>query len=136
MLLHTFKTQLEPDPDYILRTPHRSDYVPDNDTRGRIGTYLVQVLGGRRNELVLHLPRVMPLWGKMRIHGGDLMRTMFALRRVKNLSRDNSFVRVCVIHWYLPDVLTNCYLHSTRSLMRWMTSLHQWSPVMAGSTRY
>ncbi|KIK31998.1 hypothetical protein CY34DRAFT_54554, partial [Suillus luteus UH-Slu-Lm8-n1] len=82
------------DPDYILRTPHRSNYVPDDETRERIGAYLVQVLGGRRNELALHLPRVMPLWGKMRIRGGDSIRSLFALRRVKSSSRNNSFYEV------------------------------------------
>ncbi|KAG2755727.1 hypothetical protein P692DRAFT_20716888, partial [Suillus brevipes Sb2] len=82
------------DPDYILRTPHRSNYVPDVETRERIGAYLVQVLGGRRNELALHLPRVMPLWGKIRIRGGDSIRSLFALRRVKSSSRNNSFYEV------------------------------------------
>ncbi|KAG2338583.1 hypothetical protein BDR05DRAFT_978044 [Suillus weaverae] len=80
-------------PNYILRTPHHSNYVPDGDTRGQIGAYLVQVLGGQHNELALHLPRVMPLWGKMWIHGGNLIQSMFALRRVKSSSRNNSFVR-------------------------------------------
>lgn len=51
---------MEPDPEVVLRTPCHSSYVPDNDTRKRIGLYLFQVLGGRRNDLAVHLPSVMP----------------------------------------------------------------------------
>lgn len=87
---------MEPDPEMVLRTPCHSSYVPDNDTRKRIGLYLFQVLGGRRNDLAVHLPSVMPLWGKMRIiGGGDSIRTKYALRRINNAKyRDNSFIRV------------------------------------------
>ncbi|KAG2039923.1 hypothetical protein BDR03DRAFT_1035314 [Suillus americanus] len=82
-------------PEIVLRTPCRSSYTPDEDTHKRIGVYLFRVLGGRRDDLALHLPAVMPLWGKMRIiGGGDSIRTRYALRRMSNAKyRDNSFVR-------------------------------------------
>ncbi|KAG1727299.1 hypothetical protein EDD22DRAFT_789327 [Suillus occidentalis] len=69
----------------VLRTPCHSSYVPDNDTHKQIGLYLFQILGGCHNDLAVHLPSVMPLWGKMRIiGGGDSIRTKYALRGMSN----------------------------------------------------
>jgi len=84
------------DPDLVLRTPCRSEYVPDEDTRKRIGVYLAQVVGGRRSDLAKHLPRIMPLWGKMRIINGDSIRSKYCMSRAarSSSSRNNSFVRV------------------------------------------
>ncbi|KAG2106244.1 uncharacterized protein F5147DRAFT_653989 [Suillus discolor] len=79
------KTTYGPDPEIVLRTPCRSSYAPNEDTHKQIRVYLFQVLGRRRNDLALHLPSVMPLWGKMRIiSGGDLIRTKYALRGMSN----------------------------------------------------
>ncbi|KAG1730496.1 uncharacterized protein EDB91DRAFT_1059392, partial [Suillus paluster] len=84
------------DPELVLRTPCCSSYAPDEDTHKRIRVYLSQVLGGRCNDLAVHLPFVMHLWGKMRIiSGGDSIRTKYALRGVSNAKyRDNSFFEV------------------------------------------
>lgn len=59
-----------PDPDQVLRPPRKLQYRPDQDLRRRISIYFQQVLGGRHTEFATQLPEVMPLWGKMRIHGG------------------------------------------------------------------
>ncbi|KAG2046473.1 hypothetical protein BDR06DRAFT_922829 [Suillus hirtellus] len=82
-------------PDLVLRTPCRSDHVPDEDTRRRIGVYLVQIVGGRRSDLATYLPRVMPLWGKLRIINGDSIRSKYSMSRAarSGSSRNNSFVR-------------------------------------------
>ncbi|KAG2340055.1 hypothetical protein BDR05DRAFT_856809, partial [Suillus weaverae] len=81
-------------PEFVLQTLCHSNYVPDEDTRKRIGVYLSQVLRGQRNDLTLHLPSAMPLWGKMRIIGGNSIRTKYALRGMSSAKyRDNSFIQ-------------------------------------------
>ncbi|KIK91865.1 hypothetical protein PAXRUDRAFT_830475, partial [Paxillus rubicundulus Ve08.2h10] len=77
----------------VLRAPRKLQYRPDQDLRRRVSIYFQQVLGGRRTEFAAKLPEVMPLWGKVRVRGGDAMRTSFAIQRLRQESRDNTFVR-------------------------------------------
>jgi hypothetical protein len=97
---HHIETDSEyTDPHHIFSSPFTSNFQPDDELRRQIGVYLRQVIGGRRDQIIANLPRVMPLWGKVRLRsGGDRLRTVNCLRkRSRGTYRDNSFVRVCVL---------------------------------------
>ncbi|KAF8138858.1 hypothetical protein EV363DRAFT_1155114 [Boletus edulis] len=83
--------------EQVLRPPCQLNYEPDQDLRRRIALYFVDVLGGRRIDYMANLPVRMKVWGKLRIRGGDLLRTSWALKRMKlSLSteyRNNCYVR-------------------------------------------
>jgi hypothetical protein len=84
------------DPDHVLRAPCLKVYKPDAQLRMRVAVYLGIVVGRRREEVALHLPENMPVWGKLRIrHGGDAIRSTFAARRNRATpQRDSSCIRV------------------------------------------
>ena len=83
-----------PDDDFILRTPRRKVYRPDDNTYCMIIDYLREIVPGSWKAIRAHLPENMPLWGKFRIaHGGDIIRTTIASSK-KRFERNMSFVRV------------------------------------------
>ena len=91
------------DTEQILWPPHQFNYEPDQDLRHQISLYFVDVLGGHRIDYMANLPLRMNIWGKLQIHGGDLLRTSWALKRIK-LSveyQDNRYVRVSTRHFEL-----------------------------------
>jgi hypothetical protein len=79
-----------------MQAPHVKTYRPDTLLMKRVSAYLAVVVGRRRDEVALYLPKVMPLWGKMRIrHGGDAIWSMFITRRQGSAPiRNSSAVRV------------------------------------------
>ena len=97
------------DEDYILRTPHKKTYRPDDNMRCMITNYFREITQANRNTIKARLPDNMPLWGKFCIaHGGDSVRCTMATSR-KRAERNMSFVRVsghthkicdCIIDWY------------------------------------
>jgi hypothetical protein len=87
------------DPEFIICTPINYKYQPrDDNLLGVIATYFHQILGGRRDQIQAQLPMVMPLCGKVRIcHRGDSIRTVFAICRLTESYRDNTFVQVSLL---------------------------------------
>jgi hypothetical protein len=82
------------DEDFVLRTPHRKVYQPDDNICRMIADYLREIVPANRNTIKARLPENMPLWGKFRIaHGGDSVRTTMASSK-KRTERNMSFVRV------------------------------------------
>ncbi|KAG1781258.1 hypothetical protein EV702DRAFT_963116, partial [Suillus placidus] len=82
-------------PDVIICAPINYKYRPgDDNLLGVIATYFHQILGRRQDQIRAQLPAVMPLCRKARIHNrGDTIRTVFAIRRLTQSYRDNTFVR-------------------------------------------
>ncbi|KIK90808.1 hypothetical protein PAXRUDRAFT_151072, partial [Paxillus rubicundulus Ve08.2h10] len=60
----------------------------------RVSIYFQQVLGGWCTDFTAKLPEVMPLWGKVRVHGRDAMHTSFAIQQLRQESWDNTFYEV------------------------------------------
>ena len=84
------------DNDYILRTPHKKTYWPDNNLLCMIVDYLREVTPGNWNTIKARLPDNMPLWGKFCIaNGGDNIWSTMATRK-KRTEWNMSFVRVCL----------------------------------------
>ena len=82
------------DEDFVLRTPHRKVYQPDDNLCRMIADYLREIVPANRNTIKARLPENMPLWGKFWIaHGGDSVRTTMASSK-KRTERNMSFVRV------------------------------------------
>lgn len=72
-------------------------YQPGRDIRGRIARYIVSLIGGRRNQVAIALPSVIPAWGGVRIgEGGDSIRAAIGSRARLGSSheRNSSYVRV------------------------------------------
>lgn len=85
------------DENFILRTPYKKVYHPDENTLRMILDYFREVVKGNRNTIKARLPDNMPLWGKVRIsHGGDSIRSTMATSK-KRSERNMSFVRVSYI---------------------------------------
>nr|XP_007316294.1 uncharacterized protein SERLADRAFT_407024 [Serpula lacrymans var. lacrymans S7.9]EGO26121.1 hypothetical protein SERLADRAFT_407024 [Serpula lacrymans var. lacrymans S7.9] len=82
-------------PDHIMCSPYHMEHKPNSDTRRRISIYIRALIGGQINQILPHLPEVMPLWGKLCIAaGGDVVQSAFAMKKSNTLSQhDNSFVR-------------------------------------------
>jgi hypothetical protein len=87
------------DPHHVLRAPHHKNYKPNEILRRKIGTYLAAIVHARVDRVILHLPEVIPLWGKMRLQdSGDVIRTSFA--KMTESERNNRFIRVSHHHYY------------------------------------
>src|ERR1700733_1918694 len=82
------------DDDFILRTPRKKVYRPDDNTLRMIIDYLREIVPASRKAIKARLPENMPLWGKFRMaHGGDSIRSTMASSK-KRVERNMSFVRV------------------------------------------
>jgi len=79
-----------------MRVPYVKTYRPDPSLLNKVSKYLAVILSRRKDEVAAHLPKVMPLWGKMRIrHQGDAIRSTFVTRRQGSMPiRNSSIVRV------------------------------------------
>ncbi|KAF9487452.1 hypothetical protein BDN71DRAFT_1404731, partial [Pleurotus eryngii] len=77
-----------------LRFPYVAGYIPNDEFRTRIASYLKQVIGGDINKMKKNLPCTMPLWGKLRIrHGGDSISTTACMTRQNPIQRNKTFIR-------------------------------------------
>ncbi|KAF9219821.1 hypothetical protein BS17DRAFT_854111 [Gyrodon lividus] len=87
-------------PQHIFSSPFMSNFQPDDEMRRQIAVYLRQVIGGRQDQIIATLPRVMPLWGKVQLcDGDDRLRTVNCLqKRSRGTYRDNSFVRCEIVY--------------------------------------
>ncbi|KAG2121441.1 hypothetical protein DEU56DRAFT_746663, partial [Suillus clintonianus] len=84
------------DPEFIICAPINYKYRPrDDNLLGVIATYFHQILGRRQDQIQAQLPVLMPLCGKARIcYRGDTIRTVFAIRRLTQSYRDNTFYEI------------------------------------------
>ncbi|KIM89532.1 hypothetical protein PILCRDRAFT_2726, partial [Piloderma croceum F 1598] len=91
--------------DYILRTPHKKKYRPDDNMRRMITDYFREITQANRNTIKARLPDNMPLWGKFHIaHSGDSVRCTMATSR-KRSERNMSFVRFELIVFDEPKMI-------------------------------
>ncbi|KAJ7266112.1 hypothetical protein C8J57DRAFT_1469942 [Mycena rebaudengoi] len=80
----------------ILRTPYRKIYTPDDALRRKIAGYFSSVLSKPIAQILKRLPDIIPSWGKVRILGGDSIRSASAIKSGAMKGRDASYVRYLI----------------------------------------
>lgn len=89
------------DPASILRTPCNRNYRLDISIRRKIAAHLVTQYGCDFKEMVDLIPMTMESWAKVRIQGGDWIRTRTTPTNLDG--RDQSFVRVSADIWFIDQ---------------------------------
>jgi hypothetical protein len=64
------------DPHAVLNHPQYKSNTPDDKLRRKIATYFRDALASPLSKILPLLPEVMLCWGKVRIIGGDSIRTL------------------------------------------------------------
>jgi hypothetical protein len=81
------------DPHSILRPPCRKSYALDDALQSKISRYFSAVIPRQKSvKIRKRLPKNVPSWGKVRIAGGDRIRT--AAGQNLDGERNMSYVRV------------------------------------------